>query len=51
MGAHVAWLSCTSAARACPAVELRGGSRNVKVATKKAKVAGTAILWNESMTL
>eukprot|EP00775_Hariotina_reticulata_P011665 gene11665-11808_t len=32
-------------------VELRGGSRNVKVATKKAPVSGTAIQWNESMTL
>eukprot|EP00879_Flechtneria_rotunda_P008851 GHRR01009271.1.p1 GENE.GHRR01009271.1~~GHRR01009271.1.p1 ORF type:complete len:112 (+),score=13.66 GHRR01009271.1:199-534(+) len=32
-------------------VELRGGARNVKVATKKASVAGTAILWNETMTL
>jgi hypothetical protein len=33
------------------AVELRGGSRNIKVATKKARVAGTAILWNEAVTL
>jgi hypothetical protein len=32
-------------------VELRGGSRNVKVATKKAPVAGTAILWNETVSL
>ncbi|KAF8069397.1 hypothetical protein HT031_001512 [Scenedesmus sp. PABB004] len=32
-------------------VELRGGARNVKVATKKARVSGTAILWNETMTL
>lgn len=32
-------------------IELRGGSRNVKVATKKGPVAGTAILWNESLTL
>lgn len=33
------------------AVELRGGARNVKVATKKAQVSGTAILWNETLTL
>eukprot|EP00878_Enallax_costatus_P000516 GHUV01000611.1.p1 GENE.GHUV01000611.1~~GHUV01000611.1.p1 ORF type:complete len:227 (+),score=54.57 GHUV01000611.1:166-846(+) len=32
-------------------VELRGGARNVKVATKKAKVQRTAMLWNETMTL
>lgn len=33
------------------AVELRGGSRNIKVATKKARVQGTGILWNETVTL
>uniref|UniRef100_A0A383VVM2 C2 domain-containing protein n=1 Tax=Tetradesmus obliquus TaxID=3088 RepID=A0A383VVM2_TETOB len=32
-------------------VELRGGARNIKVSTKKAGVQGTAILWNETMTL
>lgn len=32
-------------------VELRGGSRNVKVATRKALVTGTTIQWNEPLTL
>jgi hypothetical protein len=32
-------------------VELRGGERNVKVATKKAPVAASGLLWNEDLTL
>ncbi|KAI8467301.1 MAG: hypothetical protein J3K34DRAFT_395121 [Monoraphidium minutum] len=32
-------------------VELRGGARNVKVATRRAPVQGTAMVWNEPLVL
>jgi hypothetical protein len=33
------------------AVELRGGARNVKVATRRAPVQGSTIFWNEPLVL
>jgi hypothetical protein len=34
-----------------PAVELRGGSRNVKAATRRVAVQGSTIFWNEPLVL